>query len=141
MNIINNIYNKIKSYIGYNQDKQIKDKSLKTLDTFLPNNTISYYKPIELTQYKNKLPHNLFRIDVIKDVLKTDEVWKGFLQTIFQRKGMEALKYVTIEKRVNEFVCVAVLDNIEVSIGFGKTKKEAEKQAAFNFFINKINSL
>jgi len=76
MNIINNIYNKIKNYVGYNQNKQIEDKSLKTLDTFLPTNTISYYKPIELTQDKNKLPHNLFRIDVIKDVLKTDEVWK-----------------------------------------------------------------
>jgi serine protease AprX len=40
------------------------------------NQTITYYKPIELTQEKNKLPHNLHRIDVIKEVLKTDEVWK-----------------------------------------------------------------
>lgn len=66
--------------------------------------------------------------------------WKGFLQNIFQRKGIESLKYVTIEKKINEFVCVAVLDNVEVSIGFGKTKKEAEKQAALNFFINKLKN-
>ncbi|MCS6955805.1 MAG: S8 family peptidase [Candidatus Calescibacterium sp.] len=46
-----------------------------TPDKFLPNK-VSYYKPIELTSQKNKLPHNLHRIDVVKDVLKTDEVWK-----------------------------------------------------------------
>lgn len=66
--------------------------------------------------------------------------WKGFLQNIFQKKGMESLKYITIEKRINEFVCVAVLDNVEVSIGVGKTKKEAEKQAALNFFIHKLKN-
>ncbi len=76
MNIINNIYNKIKNYIGYSNNNTLKDKSEKINDLFLPNNTVSYYKPIELTNEKSKLPHNLFRIDVIKDVLKTDEVWK-----------------------------------------------------------------
>jgi ribonuclease-3 len=103
---------------------------------------------------KNKNDTNLFYVtkffnniilkkfyELIDEVMIEIFDWKGFLQTIFQRKGMESLKYVTIEKRVNEFVCVAVLDNVEVSIGFGKTKKEAEKKAAFNFFINKINTL
>lgn len=47
----------------------------KIVDNFKPD-TVSYYKPIELTNQKSKLPHNVHRIDVIKEVLKTDEVWK-----------------------------------------------------------------
>lgn len=78
--------------------------------------------------------------ELINEIIIEIFDWKGFLQNIFQKKGIESLKYITIEKRINEFVCVAVLDNVEVSIGVGKTKKEAEKQAALNFFIHKLKN-
>ncbi len=102
---------------------------------------------------KNKNDYNLIYIkkffydiilknfyELIEEIIVEIFDWKGFLQSIFQKKGMESLRYITLEKKINEFVCVAVLDNVEVSIGVGKTKKEAEKQAALNFFIKKFKN-
>lgn len=59
--------------------------------------------------------------------------WKGFLQSFLQKKGMDKPKYLTIEKNNEGFLVVAYYNNIEISSGFGKTKKEAEKQAALSF--------
>lgn len=56
--------------------------------------------------------------------------WKGFLQSILQKKGLEIPKYVMIDKSSEGFFVIAYLNGVEVSSGFGKTKKEAEKQAA-----------
>ncbi|MDW8195321.1 MAG: S8 family peptidase [Candidatus Calescibacterium sp.] len=67
--IVNSIYNLVNT-------KKTKNYGLEknTVDKFL-SNKVSYHIPIELTSQKNKLPHNLHRIDVIRELLKLDEVW------------------------------------------------------------------
>ncbi|MCS7165799.1 MAG: ribonuclease III domain-containing protein [Candidatus Calescibacterium sp.] len=59
--------------------------------------------------------------------------WKGFLQSILQKKGLEVPKYKVVEKNEEGFFIIVYRDNVELSSGFARTKKEAEKRAAMNF--------
>ncbi|MCX7759018.1 MAG: putative dsRNA-binding protein, partial [bacterium] len=86
-------------------------------------------------------PVKKFFLDVVLGVfyLYLDEIvenifdWKGFLQGILQKKGLQLPKYKLVDKSHDGFFIIACYDGIEVSSGFGRTKKEAEKQAALNF--------
>lgn len=75
--------------------------------------------------------------DNLEDIVENLFDWKGFLQSLLQKRGIEVPKYSLIDKNQDGFYIVAYLNSIEVSSGFGRTKKEAEKQAALNF-IKKI---
>ncbi|MFN3995939.1 MAG: ribonuclease III family protein [bacterium] len=85
-------------------------------------------------------PKKFFRKTILKvfeekmeEIVENVFDWKGFLQSFLQKKGMDKPKYLTIEKNSEGFLVVAYYNNVEISSGFGKTKKEAEKQAALSF--------
>ncbi len=74
--LINSIKSKISSLSTKLKNTFSKSNQIDNFTkTNLFTNQITYYKPIELTSQKSKLPHNTYRIDVIKEVLKTDQVW------------------------------------------------------------------
>lgn len=70
----------------------------------------------------------------LEEIVQNIFDWKGFLQAFLQKKGMNLPKYYLVDKNEQGFFIVAYFNGVEVSSGFGKTKKEAEKQAALNFF-------
>ncbi|MFN4220487.1 MAG: S8 family peptidase [bacterium] len=76
--IVDKIKNVIHKYLGFSNKTESQTYLQNYLNDQKKLNTsqINYYKPIELTSQKNKLPHHLHRIDVVKEVLKADEVWK-----------------------------------------------------------------
>jgi len=77
--------------------------------------------------------------DNIDEIVENVFDWKGFLQSILQKSNFNSVpEYVVVERNGEGFLVFAYLQGVEVSSGFGKTKREAEKQAAFNF-IKKIN--
>lgn len=76
--IIDKIKYALHKYLGFSSkvEKQTYLQNYLNDEKKLTTSQITYYKPIELTSQKNKLPHHLHRIDVVKEVLKADEVWK-----------------------------------------------------------------
>ncbi|MEN3015318.1 MAG: ribonuclease III domain-containing protein [bacterium] len=65
--------------------------------------------------------------------------WKGFLQSFLQKKNLPMPEYRVIDKNEEGFFVVIFFEGFEISSGYGKTKKEAEKQAALKL-IKKIIS-
>ncbi len=72
---------------------------------------------------------NIYMSEIIENIFD----WKGFLQSLLQKKGLQLPKYFVIEKNNEGFFTIAYYNDVEVSSGFGKTKKESEKQAALDF--------